>query len=63
MTTFTVQVKDSDAETILTILKKFKAKVVEEPKESKLILEIAQAIKEVKLMQEGKIKPLSLKDI
>jgi hypothetical protein len=63
MTTFTVQVKDSDAETILTILKKFKAKVVEEPKENKLILEIAEALKEVKQIQAGKIKPLSLKDI
>jgi len=63
MTTFTVQVKDSDAETILTILKKFKAKVVEEPKESKLTLEIAEALKEIKQMQEGKMRPLSLKDI
>lgn len=63
MTTFTVQVKDSDAETVLTILKKFKAKVIETPKESKLTLEIAAAIKEVKQMQEGKIQSLSLKDI
>jgi hypothetical protein len=63
MTTFTVQVKDSDAETILTILKKFKAKVIEEPKVSELTLEIAEALREVKQMQEGKMKPLSLKDI
>ena len=63
MTTFTVQIKDSDAETVLTILKKFKAKVIEEPKVSDLTLEIAKAITEVKKMQDGKIKPLSLEDI
>jgi len=63
MTTFTVQVKDSDAEMVLNILKKFKAKVIETPKESDLTSEIIEALKEVKLMREGKIKPLSLKDI
>jgi hypothetical protein len=63
MTTFTVQVKDSDAEVVLTILKKFKAKVIESPKESELTLEIAQALKEVKLMRDGKVQPLSLKDL
>lgn len=63
MTTFTVQVKDSDAEMVLTILKKFKAKVIETPKESDLTLEIAEALKQVKQIQEGKIQPLSLKDI
>jgi hypothetical protein len=63
MTTFTVQVKDSDAEMVLTILKKFKAKVIEPSKESKLTLEIAEGLKQVKQIQEGKIKSLSLKDI
>lgn len=63
MTTFTMQVKDSDAEMVLTILKKFKAKVIEAPKESGLTLEIVEALKEVKLIQEGKLKPLTLKDI
>jgi hypothetical protein len=63
MRTFTVQVRDGDAETVLNILKKFKAKVIETSKESKLTLEIAAAIKEVKQMQEGKIRPLSLNDI
>ena len=63
MTTFTVQVKDSDAETVLTILKKFKAKVIEEPKVSALTLEIAEAIKEVRQMQKGEVKPLTLEDI
>jgi len=63
MTTFTVQVKDSDAEMVLTILKKFKAKVIETPKDSDLTLEIIDAIKEVKLMGEGKIRPLTIDDI
>ena len=63
MTTFTIQVKDSDAEMVLTILKKFKAKVIEAPKESELTLEIAQALKEVKRVQKGEAQPLSLKDI
>jgi len=63
MTTFTVQVKDSDAEVVLTILKKFKAKVVETRKESELTLEIADALKQVKSITEGKSQPLSLNDI
>jgi hypothetical protein len=63
MTTFTVEIKDSDAEIVKTILKKFKAKVIEAPKPNKLTLEIAQALREVKLMQEGKMQPLSLDDI
>jgi hypothetical protein len=63
MTTFTVQIKDSDAEMVLTILKKFKAKVIEPPRESELTLEIAEALKEIKQIQEGKMQSLSLKDI
>jgi hypothetical protein len=63
MTTFTVQVKDSDAEMLLTILKKFKAKVIELPKESELTREIAAALNQVKQIQSGEIEPLSLKDI
>ena len=62
MTTFTVQVNDSDAEIVLTILKKFKAKVIETSKKSVLTEEIAMALKEVKDIQSGKSKPLSLKD-
>lgn len=53
MTTFTVQVKDSDAEMVLNILKKFKAKVIEAPKESELTMEIASALKQVKQIQKG----------
>ena len=63
MTTITVQVKDSDAEMVLTILKKFKAKVIEVPNESELTKEIVAALKEVKQIEEGKKSPLSLKDI
>lgn len=63
MTTFTVQVNDSDAEMVLTILKKFKAKVVKLPQKSDLTSEIIEALEEVKLMREGKIKPLTLSDI
>jgi uncharacterized membrane protein len=63
MTTFTVQIKDSDADVVLSILKKFKAKVIETPKESNLTEELATALKQVKQIQKGKIQPLSLKDI
>ena len=63
MTTFTVQVKEDDVETVLAVLKKFKAKVVETSKPSKLTLEIVEAIKETRKMREGKIPPLTLKDI
>jgi hypothetical protein len=63
MTTFTVQIKDSDAEMVLSILKKFKAKVIETEKVSELTEEIATALKQVKQIQEGKMQPLSLKDI
>jgi hypothetical protein len=63
MTTFTVQVNDSDAEMVLTILKKFKAKIIEMPNKSVLTEEIAAAIREVKDVQSGKSQSLSLKDI
>ncbi|HZY37733.1 MAG TPA: hypothetical protein VFE53_13840 [Mucilaginibacter sp.] len=36
---------------------------VKKSKQSKLTLEIGEAIKEVKQMQDGLIQPLSLKDI
>jgi|GEM_PF-653452 len=63
MTTFTVQINDSDAEVVLAVLKKFKAKVVQMPKESALTEEIALGLREVKQIQMGKLKPLSLKDV
>lgn len=63
MTTLTVQIKDSDAEVVLAVLKKFKAKVVETPKINPLTQEIATALREIKEMQLGNMEPLSLKDI
>jgi translation elongation factor EF-1beta len=48
---------------LLTILKKFKAKVIELPKESELTQEIATALNQVKQIQSGEIESLSLKDI
>jgi len=63
MTTFTVQVKDNDAELILKILQKFEAKVTLTSADKGLTQEIATALKEIKDIQTGKSKPLSLKDI
>jgi len=63
MTTFTVQVKDNDAELIFRILQKFEAKVTVTSAQEGLTKEIADALKEVKDMQSGKAKRLSLKDI
>ncbi|MBD1393239.1 hypothetical protein [Mucilaginibacter glaciei] len=63
MTTFTVQINDSDAEVVLAVLKKFKAKITQVPKESELTLEIMEALHEVKQMRHGKLKSLSLDDI
>lgn len=63
MTTFTVQIKDDVTEMVFSILKKFKGKVVVKANESKLTLEIAEALKEIKQIQEGKIKPLTIEDI
>ena len=63
MTTFTVQVKDNDAELILKILQKFEAKVTVTSPQNGLTKEIAEALKEVRDIQSGKSKPLSLKDI
>jgi hypothetical protein len=63
MTTFTVQVKDNDAELILKILQKFEAKITLTSTQSGLTQEIAEALKEVKDIKSGKSQPLSLKDI
>ena len=63
MTTFTVQVKDNDAELILKILQKFEAKVTVISLPNGLTKEIAEALKEVKDIHTGKSKSLSLKDI
>ncbi|MGI4020457.1 MAG: hypothetical protein ACRYFA_03050 [Janthinobacterium lividum] len=62
MTTFTIQVKDNDTELLLKILQKFKVKVIEKPKND-VTIEIVEALKEIKEMQSGRSKVLSLKDI
>ena len=63
MTTFTVQIKDSDAEMVISILKKFKAKVIETPKQPTVTDQIAEALLEVKEIREGRLTPLALKDL
>jgi hypothetical protein len=63
MTTFTVQVKDNDAELILKILQKFEAKVTLTSADKGLTQEIATALKEIKDIQTGKSKPLSLEHL
>ena len=63
MATFTVQVKVSDAELILKILQKFEAKIIENPSKKNITADIEAGLREIKDIQLGKIKPLSLKDI
>lgn len=62
MTTLTIEIKDKDAGFVKEFLNKIGAKVKTEPT-SKITSEIAEALKEIKEMQQGKRKPLSLKDI
>lgn len=62
MTTLTIEIKDKDAGFVKEFLSKISAKVKSEPT-SQITSEIAQALKEIKEMQQGKRKPLSLKDI
>jgi hypothetical protein len=61
MTTLTIEIKDKDAGFVKEFLSKIGAKVKVEP--SQITSEIVQALKEIKEMQQGKRKPLSLKDI
>ncbi|HEY9003596.1 MAG TPA: hypothetical protein VIM89_19720 [Mucilaginibacter sp.] len=63
MTTFTVQVKDNDAELILKILQKFEAKVTLTSADEGLTQEIATALKEIRDIQIGKSESLSLEHI
>ena len=62
MTTLTIEIKDKDAGFVKEFLNKIGAKVKVEPT-SQITSEIAQALKEIKEMQQEKRKPLSLKDI
>jgi hypothetical protein len=62
MTTLTIEIKDKDAGFVKEFLSKIGAKIKSEPT-SQITSEIAQALKEIKEMQAGERKPLSLKDI
>ena len=62
MTTLTIEIKDKDAPFVKEFLSKIGARVKAEPT-SQITAEIVQALKEIKEMQQGKRKPLSLKDI
>lgn len=62
MTTLTIEIKDKDAGFVKEFLSKIGAKVKSEPA-SQITAEISQALKEIKEMQQGHRKPLSLKDI
>ncbi|WP_421941444.1 hypothetical protein [Pedobacter sp.] len=62
MTTLTIEIEDKDAGFVKELLSKIGAKVKADPT-SQITSEIAQALKEIKEMQQGKRKPLSLKDI
>ena len=59
MTTLTIEIKDKDAGFVKEFLSKIGAKV---KPSSQITSEIAQALKEIKEMQQGKRKPLSLND-
>ncbi len=62
MTTLTIEINDKDAGFVKEFLNKIGAKIKVEPM-SQITSEIAQALKEIKEMQQGKREPLGLKDI
>ena len=62
MTTLTIEIKDKDAGFVKEFLKKIGGKVKNES-DSQIALEIIQALNEIKEMQQGKRKSLSLDDI
>jgi len=62
MTTLTIEIKDKDASFVKEFLNKIGAKVRIES-ESQITSEIIQALKEIKEMQQGSRKFLSLDDI
>jgi hypothetical protein len=62
MTTLTIEIKDKDAGFVKEFLNKIGAKVKIES-DNQIALEIIQALSEVKEMQQGKRKLLSLDDI
>ena len=62
MTTLTIKIKDKDAGFVKEFLSKIGAKVKVES-DNQVTKEIIQALNEIKEMQQGKRKPLSLDDI
>ncbi|RZK47008.1 MAG: hypothetical protein EOO87_22640 [Pedobacter sp.] len=62
MTTLTIEIKDKDAGFVKEFLNKIGGKVKNES-DSQIALEIIQALNEIKEMQQGKRKSLSLDDI
>lgn len=63
MTTLTIEIADKDKDFFLEVVKKFKGKIVHTSNKEKLLAGLKQGLKEAKEIQEGKLKPLSLKDI
>ncbi|TZF85857.1 hypothetical protein FW774_01945 (plasmid) [Pedobacter sp. BS3] len=62
MATLTVQIADKDKDLLLQILKRFNAKVLGNDTPD-INAELAEALKEVKLIRQGKRKGLTLKDM
>lgn len=62
MTTLTIEIKDKDASFVKEFLNKIGGKVKAES-ENQITSEIIQALNEIKEMQQGSRKALSLDDI
>jgi len=63
MTTLTIQVKDTDTDFLLEVLKRIDGKVVQTSKKEVLLDGIKKGLQEAKQIKAGKLAPLSLKDI
>lgn len=63
MTTLTIQVDEKDTDFLLQVLKRINGKVVKSSKKDDLLNNIKTGLKEARLMNEGKLKSSSLKDI
>ncbi|TDG36541.1 hypothetical protein EZJ43_08470 [Pedobacter changchengzhani] len=63
MTTLTIQVDDKDTDFLLQVLKRINGKIVKTSKKENLLDGIKKGLQEAKQISEGKLQPLSLKDI
>lgn len=63
MTTLIIQVDEKDTDFLLQVLKRINGKVVKSSKKDDLLNNIKIGLKEARLMNEGKLKSLSIKDI